>query len=227
MYSHEIIVLLSAAIIIWNDTETCFGKFKIIFNANGGSACTTILKKFGETVNLPKTTKKGNTFGGWFKKETLENEWTEDTNVTGDQKLYAKWTVNSYAIKFITNCSTTFDDIIVEYNGTIPPLPSGNKMTKKGYTFVCWLLDVNDSKCFNASTTTMPDHDITLTAKWKENDNKKEGGLSKTAIISIAVSVSVAVIAIIVVVVVVLVLMKKKKNNNAGSRPLLSEDLAN
>ena len=62
---------------------------------------------------------------------------------------------------YIHDDDTVYNKSVLLYNAAIPTLPKPNKT---GYIFVCWLTDSN--KCFNM--TTMPDYNITLTAKWDE-----------------------------------------------------------
>ena len=84
-----------------------------------------------------------------------------------DVTFNAQWTINNYTIKFITDCSKTFEDIVVTYNTTIPNLPDERNMTKKGHKFECWSID---DKCFEMAF--MLDYNVTLYAKW--NKTKEE-----------------------------------------------------
>lgn len=42
--------------------------------------------------NLPTTTKEGYTFAGWYTDEALTQPFSEDTAITKNTVLYAKWT---------------------------------------------------------------------------------------------------------------------------------------
>jgi uncharacterized repeat protein (TIGR02543 family) len=74
--------------------------WQVTWELNGGSwpsgdnHSTQVLK--GGTLSEPiAPTKLGNTFEGWYKESALTNKVTfpyDVTNVTGDIKLYAKWT---------------------------------------------------------------------------------------------------------------------------------------
>ena len=42
-------------------------------------------------ATLERPQKAWYNFGGWYKEETLENEWNFEDKVTEDMTLYAKW----------------------------------------------------------------------------------------------------------------------------------------
>ena len=101
----------------WIDGKCSYKKeFIIEFIANGGSKCLIETKDSGETVVLPNTTRKGYMFSGWFNESTFENEWTASTTVTGDQKLYAKWTINNYTITFVYENGTVIQEGLQTYS---------------------------------------------------------------------------------------------------------------
>ena len=66
------------------------------------------------SVSLPAITKKGHTFGGWYKDEdfTVSAGETDSTYTpAGNETLYAKFTPNTYTVK------VQVDDELVEYTG--------------------------------------------------------------------------------------------------------------
>lgn len=84
---------------------------KVTFNANGGS-----VSKSSTTVNyastygtLPTPTRTGYTFSGWYTAQTGGSKISSTTKVTitKAQTLYARWTENTYNIKFDGNGNTS------------------------------------------------------------------------------------------------------------------------
>ena len=82
--------------------------------------------------------------------------WDKDSDTT----LYSKWERTVYTITFVTSGGTAIDSVELAYGERID---IGKYVTtRSGYSFNGWYLDGAE---YNA--TTMPDHDITLTAYWK------------------------------------------------------------
>ena len=141
--------------------------YTVSFNKQGhggNTANQTIAygSKVTEPADLSET---GYTFGGWFKEEACNNAWDfENDVVTGNTVLYAKWTVNSHTLTWITDgdaLTGNYTHGSVAYGTTIV---APNTPTKTGYTFKNWGADV---------PSTMPDNDLTFTAQWTANSNTK------------------------------------------------------
>ena len=82
--------------------------------------------------------------------------WDKDEETT----LYSEWERTVYTVTFVTSGGTPIDSIELAYGER---LDIGKYVTtRSGYSFTGWYLDGSE---FNA--TTMPDHNITLTAYWK------------------------------------------------------------
>ncbi|WP_405154339.1 InlB B-repeat-containing protein [Paenibacillus sp. FSL K6-0108] len=139
----------------------------INFNSNGGSKVTEQTVSYGDKVIVPSDpTKAGHTFGGWYTDSGLSQAFDFDnTTVTADTTLYAKWTVNSYTVNFDPTGGSVVADQTVPYGElvTAPDVP-----TKAGYTFGGWYTDSGLSQAFDFDTTTVT-ADITLYAKWTVN----------------------------------------------------------
>ena len=67
--------------------------YKVFFDATGGeqSVWTIAVLKERMLTNIEEPQKEGYKFGGWYKEETLENEWSFKDIVTENMTLYAKW----------------------------------------------------------------------------------------------------------------------------------------
>lgn len=134
-------------------------KSKLIFDSDGGSAVATIEGETGDPYTKPSNpTKTGHQFTGW--EPSLPSTIQRGTNT-----YKAEWSINQYTITFdahggkFSDGSTT-KKITQNYNTpvTAPAVP-----TKTDSAFVGWDKTVPSS---------MPDYNMTITAKWKYNRYK-------------------------------------------------------
>jgi len=141
--------------------------YTVNFDPNGGSIVADQTVPYGELVTAPDVpTKAGYTFGGWYTDSGLSQAFDFDnTTVTADITLYAKWTVNSYTVHFESNGGSVVADQSIQH-GDLAAAP--DTPTKAGHTFAGWFTDSVLSQAFDFETTTVTS-DITLYAKWKVN----------------------------------------------------------
>jgi uncharacterized repeat protein (TIGR02543 family) len=68
--------------------------FTVTFDPQGGSAVAAVTAPANSTITAPTApTRKGYTFGGWYRDADCKNAWNFATDrVTGNITLYAKWT---------------------------------------------------------------------------------------------------------------------------------------
>ncbi|MBM6383535.1 MAG: InlB B-repeat-containing protein [Paenibacillus sp.] len=151
---------------------TLYAKWKINsytvnFESNGGTAVDDQSVPYSELATAPTDpTKAGHTFAGWFTDSGLSQAFDFDnTPVTGDLTLYAKWSINSYTVNFDSNGGTVVDDQSIQYGelATAPDAP-----TKDGHTFAGWFADSGLNQAFDFDNTTVTS-DLTLYAKWSIN----------------------------------------------------------
>ncbi|MFK0525059.1 InlB B-repeat-containing protein [Paenibacillus illinoisensis] len=139
----------------------------IHFDSYGGSEVPEQNVNYGDKTNEPDDpTKDGHTFAGWFTDSSLSQTFDFDnTPVTTDLTLYAKWTINSYTVNFDSNGGTAVDDQSIQYNelAAAPTDP-----TKAGHTFTGWFTDSGLSQAFDFDNTPVTG-DLTLYAKWTIN----------------------------------------------------------
>ena len=90
------------------------------------------------TFKLQNPTKAGYTFNGWYSDSTFENQVKEiQKGSTGAKTLYAKWTSNSYTVKFDANGGTgSTKNITLKYD--VEGVLSNNNFKRKGYIFTGW-----------------------------------------------------------------------------------------
>ncbi len=101
---------------------------------------------YADANGVMYTDANGNSIKNWDKDE--------------DTILYSVWERTVYTVTFVTSGGTPIDSIKLAYGDRFDI--SKYVTTRDGYTFNGWYLDGAE---YNA--TTMPDHNITLTAYWK------------------------------------------------------------
>lgn len=117
-----------------------------------------------DTDKLTIPTVEGYTFDGWYADDTRTKEFDFSTPITGDTKVYAKWTANDYEVSFITEHGKTPTSQNVKYNGTAT---DPGKLTAEGYTFIGWY---TDHTCTTEFDFTKPIKSNTkVYAKWEKN----------------------------------------------------------
>ena len=156
-------------------THTLYARWKsnkvaVTFNANGGkvtktSSIVTKGKKYG---TLPKATRSGYSFQGWYTAKTGGKKVTESTtvNVYGKQTLYARWKSDKVTVTFNANggkvMKTSATVTKGKKYGTLP------KATKKGYKFQGWYTAKTGGKKVTAATIVNVYGKHTLYARWKK-----------------------------------------------------------
>ena len=117
--------------------------------------------KFKELV--PEPTKENYTFAGWYN----GNKKFDFTTVpTGDVTLTAKWDINQYTVKFVSEHGS-FADQTIEHGKLIET----DKLTipkVEGYTFDDWYTDENRTIEFDFTKPIK--HNTTVYAKWTAKD---------------------------------------------------------
>lgn len=142
----------------WNATVT--------FNSNGGStvASKTVVadSKLSE-ADLPKPTREGYVFRGWYKDDDLKTKWdpASDT-VTGNLTLHAMW---KHSVEFNTDGGTEVETQYVDHNANATK-PADPVKTNK--VFDGWYEDSDFDTPWNFNTDKV-DSNTTLYAKWKKN----------------------------------------------------------
>ena len=148
--------------------------YKITYKLNGGSNSSknVTTRKYGKAVTLYNPTRTGYTFGGWYTDKSCTGtavtkiKKTYAKNVT----LYAKWTANTYTIKFNANGGTgTMASKTMTYD-TVAKLTK-NSFTRTGYTFSGWSTTKKGSVVYKnrasvKNLTAKSGGSITLYAVW-------------------------------------------------------------
>lgn len=141
-------------------------EFTVEFDSNGGTKIEGIkVEENGVVIEPAAPTKENFIFKGWFSDETLEEEFVFTTPIVKDITLYAKWQeLDKYVVKFVTNCSTKIEDIVI-YKGDTLEQPIDIK--NSGYNFDGWYADNEFKEKYEFGTTL--NANLTLYAKWTED----------------------------------------------------------
>ena len=76
----------------------------VTFDYNGGGRGSTYTVKFGNAIGtLPKATRKGYRFKGWYTKKSGGVKIKTSTRVKKSVTYYARWVANKYKIRFYKN----------------------------------------------------------------------------------------------------------------------------
>ena len=116
-----------------------------------------------DQLTIPKV--DGYTFGGWYADEAHETKFDFTKPITGNTKVYAKWTANDYEVSFITEHGDPPASQNVKFNGTAK---DPGKLTAEGYTFDGWYTD--DTHTTEFDFTQPIKSNTTVYAKWTAND---------------------------------------------------------
>ena len=119
----------------------------------------------GEEITKVVTnpTKEGYSFGGWYTDDnTFLNSYTlPEVFPSENVFVYAKFTINSYKVSFVTNTSDELEDLTLTYGSAIEV-----SLSKTGYSLT-WYTDEDFE---NRADLVVPAHDVTLYAKWTANE---------------------------------------------------------
>ena len=149
-------------------------KYKTSFNAAGGtspkvgkkvtkSKTVTFGKKYG---TLPKSTRTGYTFAGWWTDRTGGSKVAAATVVktAAPVTLYAHWTAKAYTVKFDYRSGVVLkQSMTVRFGQVYGDLP---EPTRTGYTFAGWWTKASGGTEIKDSTIVKITATQTLYAHW-------------------------------------------------------------
>jgi len=149
----------------------------IVYNLNGGTNHAENPATYtseGAAITLKNPTKTGYTFAGWYKDAKYKTKVTKiASGTTGTVTLYAKWTPNTYTIKFAPNGGTGKMNNLTSRKYDTQYNLAANKFTKKGYRFLGWALSADGGvvyadKASVINLTETKGATVTLYAKWEK-----------------------------------------------------------
>ena len=139
--------------------------YTVTLHANGGTINSGNVTgyTYGVGATLPTAddmTYTGHTFKGWYDNESLTGSPVTAIGgtETGNKEYWAKWEINQYTIT-VKPENGKADITITQDYGTAITAPEAP--TREGYAFMGWDREI---------PTTMPAENITLKARWKDNE---------------------------------------------------------
>ncbi|MBO5192390.1 MAG: leucine-rich repeat protein [Bacteroides sp.] len=147
--------------------ENCTYKDTFVVNFNTTfSSVDSLTLMGGDKVTEPQVDIPGHTLDGWYTDKNYKTKWDFDNDtVTSDITLYAKWDNMNRNVTYQMNYEKA------DYSTTAEV---GTKLTRPAdpmwpdHVFEGWYKDAALTTEWNFSTDVMPDNDITLYAKWRE-----------------------------------------------------------
>ena len=147
------------------DIHLVCNKLEATFTADGESISTQTIDRGGKFTEPAAPSKENHTFAGWYNGDEPFDFDADTTKAPNVLNLVAKWDINKYTVKFVSDHGS-FADQTIEHGKpigtgkpTIPPV--------EGFTFDGWYTDENYSKKFDFSTPITGDTKVY--AKWEKN----------------------------------------------------------
>ncbi len=137
-------------------------EYLVEFDSEHGTVPMSQRVERGDYATRPDPiTADGYTFEYWYDPSlTVEVEFDfENTPITGDLTLVARWSVAKHTVTFVTDHGTAPDAQLIDHGSTATDPGS---LTADGYTFNGWLDESGATFDFGTEIT----GDITLTASW-------------------------------------------------------------
>lgn len=138
-------------------------KLEATFTADGTTlAPPQTIDRGGKFTRPAAPSKENHTFAGWY---NGDEEYNFSTVPTDDVTLVAKWDINKYTVKFVSEHGS-FADQTIEHGKPI----GTDKLTipqVEGYTFDGWYADATYTTKFDFSTPITGDTKVY--AKWEKN----------------------------------------------------------
>lgn len=144
---------------------------EIVYQTNGGNACENGSVFYYDFLDLPTPEKRGYTFEGWYSDSSCTgeayNEQTRWTSLEESVTFYAKWSLNSYAIIYVTDYSSS-GDVLEQYSDcyTIEESVVYDLPEKTGYVFDGWFKDHTLTQSAGEGFEKGNSGDQVLYAKW-------------------------------------------------------------
>ncbi|MDR3225887.1 MAG: InlB B-repeat-containing protein [Clostridiales Family XIII bacterium] len=156
-------------------------RYTVVFIVNKGNSLpaskiskrVSYNKKFGK---LPKATRKGHTFLGWYTKKSGGKKITAKTKVTlkKNLSLYAHWRAKQYTVTFSVNkgkkLSAQDRSKRVTYGKKYGSLPTASR---KGYKFRGWYTQKSGGERISSKSKVVITKKTKLYAQWQKKKKKK------------------------------------------------------
>ena len=142
-------------------------KLEATFTADGTTlAPAQTIDRGGKFTKPTAPSKENHTFAGWYNGDEKFDFDADTTNAPNVLELVAKWDINQYTVKFVSDYGS-FADQTIEHGKPIDT----DKLTipkVEGYTFDGWYTDATRTKEFDFSTPITSN--TTVYARWTAKD---------------------------------------------------------
>ena len=150
-------------------------QYTVTFSVDSGMAIPPVTQDYHTQIAAaPVSTKEGYTLVGWYTDSGLNTAAAFPYTITGNSTLYAKWTLNEYAITVQNdgNGTAIADQATAGFGETVTLSYSANS----GYRFKEWQVVSGDISISN-NTFIMPDEPVTVKAIFEaiSNNNSSSG----------------------------------------------------
>lgn len=141
-------------------------KLEATFTADGESISTQTIDRGGKFTEPAAPSKENHTFAGWYNGDEKFDFDADTTNAPNVLKLVAKWDINQYTVKFVSDHGS-FKNQTIEHG---KPIDTGNLTipTVEGYTFDGWYADAAYTTEFDFTQPIKSN--TTVYAKWTAKD---------------------------------------------------------
>lgn len=141
-------------------------KLEATFTADGTTlAPAQTIDRGGKFTEPANPSKENHTFAGWYNGDEPFDFDADTTNAPNVLNLVAKWDINQYTVKFVSEHSDAPTSQNVPYNGTAT---DPGKLSAEGYTFDGWYAD--EDRTIEFDFTKPITGNTTVYAKWTAKD---------------------------------------------------------
>jgi uncharacterized repeat protein (TIGR02543 family) len=151
-------------------TEGVPAEYTVTFNSNGGNAVRTKSIMDGNAIGkLPKTTRTGYKFEGWYTAKSGGEKVLVSAIVNGSITLFAHWTAKKYTVKLNVNGGKKLSTSNAKKTATYAK-PYGKFLTpqRSGYKFNGWWTKKSGGAKITAKSKVKITKTTTLYAHWKK-----------------------------------------------------------
>ena len=136
------------------------------FTADGTTfAQPQTIDRGGKFTEPAAPSKENHTFAGWYNGDEKFDFDADTTNAPNVLELVAKWDINQYTVKFVSEHGDPPTSQNVKYNGTAT---DPGTLTEEGYTFDGWYADEAHKTKFDFTQPIKSN--TTVYAKWTAKD---------------------------------------------------------
>jgi uncharacterized repeat protein (TIGR02543 family) len=140
--------------------------YKVTFDANGGTSVAGKSVSKGAAIGaLPKTTRTGYTFKGWYTAASGGTKVTDKTKPAGDVTYFAQWIAKTYTVTHNVNGGNEISakTKTVKFGSAYGKLAS---TSRAGYTFKGWYTAKSGGTQITKTTKVQIAKNHTLHAQW-------------------------------------------------------------